>query len=79
MKAYSGREANQNANAALVAEIRSLKEEVSQLRREQSTQTGALISANYDASDRAAGKVVQGAHEATDNAAWKQTSKAALV
>jgi tape measure domain-containing protein len=78
-KAYSGQEANQNANAALVAEIRSLKEEVSQLRREQSAQTGALIAANYDASDRAAGKVVQGTHEAADNAAWKQNSKAALV
>lgn len=78
-KAYSGKEANQNANAALVAEIRSLKEEVSQLRRDQSAQTGAIILGNHQACDRAADKVVHGAHEAADNAAWKNTSKATLV
>ncbi len=44
-------------NNALIEEIRALKQEVSELRKEQADQTNALIESNYDANEQAAEKV----------------------
>lgn len=67
------------ANEALVAEIKGLREEVRQLRADQDQQTGAIISSNYDANERAADKVSAGASEAARATVWASQSKASIV
>lgn len=66
------------SDPAMVAEIRALRMEVAKLRAEQAQQATATIHAQYDATDRAAEKVVDGTHAATDNAHWKDRSAATL-
>lgn len=71
--------AGDGANEALVAEIKGLREEVRQLRADQEQQTGAIISSNYDANERAADKVSAGASEAARASVWASQSKASIV
>lgn len=71
--------AQDTANAALVAELRAMREELAQLRAEQTAQTGALLNAHYDAQDRAADKVVQGNKENLRDAAFQERSKPTLA
>ncbi|MEG0879972.1 MAG: tape measure protein [Janthinobacterium sp.] len=71
--------AGDGANEALVAEIKGLREEVRQLRADQDQQTGAIISSNYDANERAADKVSAGASEAARASVWASQSKASIV
>ncbi|MGK5069251.1 tape measure protein [Janthinobacterium sp. RT4P48] len=71
--------ASDGANEALVAEIKGLREEVRQLRADQDQQTGAIISSNYDANERAADKVSAGASEAARASVWASQSKASIV
>ena len=52
--------ANSKTNSNLIAEVQGLRAELASLRAEAREQTGAKISAEYDASDRAANKVVEG-------------------
>lgn len=54
----------------LVEEIKSLHKEIAQLRQDQKTQTGHLISSNYDANARAADKVVTATEDASTQAEW---------
>lgn len=71
--------AGDGANEALVAEIKGLREEVRQLRADQDQQTGAIISSNYVANERAADKVSAGASEAARASVWASQSKASIV
>ena len=71
--------AGDGASEALVAEIKGLREEVRQLRADQDQQTGAIISSNYDANERAADKVSAGASEAARVSVWASQSKASIV
>lgn len=71
--------AGDGVNEALVAEIKGLREEVRQLRADQDQQTGAIISSNYDANERAADKVSAGASEAARASVWASQSKASIV
>ena len=71
--------AGDGASEALVAEIKGLREEVRQLRADQDQQTGAIISSNYDANERAADKVSAGASEAARASVWASQSKASIV
>lgn len=71
--------AGDGANDALVAEIKGLREEVRQLRSDQDQQTGAIISSNYDANERAADKISAGASEAALASVWASQSKASIV
>jgi tape measure domain-containing protein len=65
--------------AALVSELQALRQEVSQLRQEQAQQTGAIIGANYDASERNAQTIVDGTDDAISKSDWKNESKVTLV
>ena len=58
-------------DGALIAEIKSLREEVKQLRSDQQGQHRESVSANYDANDRAAQTVVSGQQET----AWREQNK----
>ncbi|MCC7597739.1 tape measure protein [Janthinobacterium sp. FW305-129] len=71
--------AGDGVNEVLVAEIKGLREEVRQLRADQDQQTGAIISSNYDANERAADKVSAGALEAARATVWASQSKASIV
>ena len=55
---------------ALVAEIKSLREEVKGLRADQDKQTGAAIRATVESSDKAAKSVVAGIDKSTKASAW---------
>jgi len=63
----------------LTSEIKALRAEVAALRADQSKQTGALITSNYDANSKAADKIATGAKEASKAAAWAVKSKATVV
>ena len=55
---------------ALVAEIKSLREEVKGLRADQAKQTGAAIQATVESNDKAAKTVVAGVDKSAKAAAW---------
>lgn len=57
-------------NRELVEEIKILRKEVEQLRKEQHKQTGDLIVANYDANVRAADVVAEATERAAKERAW---------
>jgi len=55
---------------ALVAEIKSLREEVKGLRTDQAKQTGAAIQATVESNDKAAKTVVAGVDKSAKASAW---------
>ncbi|OEZ80996.1 hypothetical protein JAB6_40310 [Janthinobacterium sp. HH104] len=55
---------------ALVAEIKSLREEVKGLRADQAAQTGATIQATVESNDQAAKTVVAGVDKSAKASAW---------
>ncbi|MGK5049603.1 tape measure protein [Janthinobacterium sp. GB4P2] len=55
---------------ALVAEIKSLREEVKGLRADQDKQTGAKIQATVESSDKAAKTIVAGVDKSSKSAVW---------
>ncbi|MGK5011297.1 hypothetical protein [Janthinobacterium sp. MDB2-8] len=57
-------------NDALVAEIKSLREEVKGLRVDQKAQTGATIQATVESNDKAAQTVVAGVDKSAKASAW---------
>lgn len=74
-RVYSNKASNDLLNTKeLVDEIRSLRNEVAQLRKEQREQTGHIISSNYDAN----GKVAEAVNKTVDanlsNNAWLNRS-----
>lgn len=60
---------------AMAEKLERIAAQLEALRGEQSQQTGALIAAQFNASDTAADKVVAGTGEAMQNAAWKQQAE----
>lgn len=64
---------------ALVEEIKNLRQEVKNLRDGQREQTGALIAANYDASERNAQIVVEGQQDAARTSTYSERAKTGLV
>jgi hypothetical protein len=73
----TARQAGQRGETSqeILLELRALRKEVSRLREEQNEQTGALISSNYDANERAASTVVHGTKEASKETIWATKSK----
>ncbi|QDG69429.1 hypothetical protein [Janthinobacterium tructae] len=61
--------------AALVAEIKGLREEVKGLRADQAKQTGATIQATVESNDKAAQTVVAGVDKSAKSSAWANTVK----
>lgn len=61
-------------NKELVAEIRALREEVAQLRKDQKEQTGHLINSNYDANGQVATAVKNTADANSNNNTWMARS-----
>ena len=61
--------------AALVAEIKGLREEVKGLRADQAKQTGATIQATVESNDKAAKTVVAGVDKSAKSSAWANTVK----
>lgn len=64
---------------AVVAELRSLREEVCALRAQQTAETGHLITATYDSQNRNAEDLSKVITESTDKAAWSQKVKNSVV
>lgn len=64
---------------ALVEEIKALRVEVATLRTEQAQQTSAIISSNYDASDRNAAAVVEGQRDIASTTAYQQNTNVVLA
>ena len=62
------------SNADLIAEIRNLHKEISQLRKDQREQTGYLIKSNYDANQLAAQQVADATKATTAANAWNMRS-----
>ena len=71
-RVYSNRASNDLFNTKeLCAEIKSLREEVNQLRKDQHQQTGHIIAANYDANNKNADQVVEGTEDAIMQQQWQ--------
>lgn len=68
-----------NDNATLINELKALRTEVAQLRKEQQQQTGDIIDHNYNAQKRNAEDVVKGNKQATEQGVWQIKSRAALA
>ena len=66
-------------NKELIAEIQSLRKEVSELRADQKEQTGHLIATNYDANNRNANTVNNGTEEAMKQQDWKARSQGKIA
>jgi hypothetical protein len=67
------------SDEALVSEIKALRAEVSSLRSEQAQQTGALISANYDANERNAKAVVEGVNDSARSSSYQERARPTLA
>ena len=79
-RVYSNQATNDLFNTKeLVAEIRSLRAEVSQLRADQKEQTGHLISTNYDANNRNADSIANANDEALKQQDWKVRSQVKIA
>lgn len=63
---------------AMVVEIQSLREEVTQLRKDQQKQTGDLIISNYDANQKAAEEVANAVTTASADSTWTERSKSQI-
>lgn len=63
---------------ATASEVRALRQAVERMCEEHRDHTAALIRAQYDSTDRAAEKIVDGQHEAVDNVSWKNESEPTL-
>ena len=75
-RVYSNKASNDLLNnKELIQEIKSLRDEVSQLRAEQKEQTGHLIASNYDANSKAATKIADSTENAAATTAWNDRSK----
>lgn len=66
------------AIGAMVTEIKQLREEVSQLRKDQQRQTGDLIISNYDANQKASEEIATAVVESSQETAWTMRSKAEI-
>ena len=66
-------------NSELIAEIKSLKEEVCKLREEQKEQTGHLIATTFTANARNAETINNGNAQALNQQNWKDRSKVSIV
>ena len=76
---YTARDTNLfGDNKAIIKELQELRKELSQLRQDQQEQTGHLITTNYDANIKAAGKVASATEDATEKAVWLQKSVATI-
>jgi hypothetical protein len=63
----------------VVAELRQVKQELAQLRKEQHQQTGALITSNYDANNRTATAITEEVANTATQKEWQQRNKVAVV
>jgi hypothetical protein len=68
-----------NVNQQLVAEVRSLRQEVAKLREQQHTETGHLINATYDAQTRNAEAVTEGIDTSMSRQAWAERTRQGVV
>lgn len=71
--------ADDKLSAELLAELRALRAEVEKLRAENISRTEATIKSNFEATDRAADKVVAGHKDAAKESAWFDRSKADIT
>jgi hypothetical protein len=75
-RVYSNKASNDIFNSKqLVEEIRSLRQEVNNLRKDQREQTGHLITATYDANAQNAEQVTAGTEDALQAQNWKERSQ----
>jgi len=66
-------------NTALVAELKALRDEMSQLRSEQKEQTGHIIQSNYDANQKNAQAVSNVTENAIKQQTWKERSQVVVA
>lgn len=77
--AYMNGNSGSANNAAMVAELKALRTELSSLREEQKQQTGAIIGAAYDSNERNAKDVVEGTEDAINKSSWNSKATIGLV
>jgi len=75
----AGQTASFGDNTALVAELKALKDELSQLRSEQKEQTGHIIQSNYDANNRNAQVLSSVTENAIKQQTWKERSQVVIA
>lgn len=59
----------------VVQELRQVKQEIAQLRKEQQQQTGDLIVSNYDANQQASKEVATAIVDTSSESGWLDRSK----
>jgi hypothetical protein len=62
----------------MVSELQDLREEVTQLRKEQQRQTGDMIMTNYDAQQQVAEQIVTAVIQSVSEKDWQEKSKPTL-
>lgn len=70
---------NMLSNDAVVAELRALREEVTQLRAQQTEETRAVINSNAAVQGRAAEAIVNGVAAAGERQAWNQATQPVIA
>jgi hypothetical protein len=66
------------AVGAMVAEIQQLREEVTQLRKDQQKQTGDIIISNYDAHQKSSEEIATAVVTTAQDTAWIDRSKSEI-
>jgi hypothetical protein len=62
-----------NQMGAMVSELRSLRQEVQQLRKQQSDETGQLVMATYDSNSQAANEMATAVTDSVTKQNWSNT------
>jgi hypothetical protein len=79
-RVYSNRASNDLFNTKeLCEEIKSLRAEVTQLRKDQHNQTGHIIAANYDANGKNADQVSEATMDAVNQQQWQQRNQVKIA
>jgi hypothetical protein len=69
---------NSGQQQQLIQEVRNLRQEITQLRKDQQQQTGDLIVSNYDANQKASVEIATAVVNTAKETAWTDRSKAEI-
>jgi hypothetical protein len=75
---FTGSNSMGSAVSSMVTELQQLRQEVTQLRKDQQKQTGDIIISNYDAQQKSAEEIATAVVTTSKDSAWTERSKSEI-